>query len=103
MANDPPFATLNHFIADLGIPEESPNPRVGIKYCDVTGTANELRASRASRDSSAADQVYAGANSADQRTDRGGSELRRDRSSSGGYCGHLESQLLKARHQPATT
>src|SRR6266550_8929237 len=31
MANDPPFATLNHFIADLGIPEESPNPRVGIK------------------------------------------------------------------------
>ena len=30
MANDPPFATLNHFIADLGIPEESPNPRVGI-------------------------------------------------------------------------
>jgi hypothetical protein len=30
MANDPPFATLNHFIADLGIPKESASPRVGI-------------------------------------------------------------------------
>jgi hypothetical protein len=31
MANDPPFATLNHLIADLGIPGESANPRVGIR------------------------------------------------------------------------
>src|SRR5882757_5671159 len=27
MANDPPFATLNHFIPDLGIPRESGTPR----------------------------------------------------------------------------
>jgi hypothetical protein len=31
MANDPPFATLNHFVADLGIPEESATARFGIK------------------------------------------------------------------------
>jgi hypothetical protein len=30
MANDPPFAILNHFAADLGIPQESANPRIGI-------------------------------------------------------------------------
>src|SRR5215471_6831710 len=30
MANDPPFATLNHFVADLGIPEESATARFGI-------------------------------------------------------------------------
>src|SRR6266446_420881 len=31
MANDPPFATLNHFAADLGIPSESDLLRVGIR------------------------------------------------------------------------
>src|SRR6266852_2581440 len=30
MANRPPFATLNHFATDLGIPEVSDTPRVGI-------------------------------------------------------------------------
>src|SRR6266446_5561603 len=30
MANDPPFATLNHFAADLGIPSESDLLRTGI-------------------------------------------------------------------------
>ena len=30
MANDPPFATLNHFAADLGIPNESDLLRIGI-------------------------------------------------------------------------
>jgi hypothetical protein len=30
MANYPPFATLNHFAADLGIPRESKSSRVGI-------------------------------------------------------------------------
>src|SRR4029434_3712378 len=30
MANDPPFATLNHFAADLGIPSESDLLRIGI-------------------------------------------------------------------------
>jgi len=30
MANDPPFATLNHFVADLGIPEESATARSGM-------------------------------------------------------------------------
>src|SRR5690349_5181232 len=31
MANDPPFARLNHFAADLGIPRESIIPRIGIR------------------------------------------------------------------------
>ena len=31
MANGPPFATLNHVAADLGIPNESEPLRVGIK------------------------------------------------------------------------
>src|SRR6266540_2263756 len=30
MANDPPFAALNHFTGDLGIPSESDFPRIGI-------------------------------------------------------------------------
>jgi hypothetical protein len=34
MANDPPFATLNHFAADLGIPSESDLLRIGIRYLD---------------------------------------------------------------------
>jgi hypothetical protein len=32
MANDPPFATLNHFAADLGIPSESDLLRIGITH-----------------------------------------------------------------------
>jgi ABC-type uncharacterized transport system substrate-binding protein len=32
MANDPPFATLNHFAADLGIPNESDLLRIGINH-----------------------------------------------------------------------
>jgi hypothetical protein len=37
MANDPPFATLNHFAADLGIPSESDLLRIGISRdkCDL--------------------------------------------------------------------
>jgi hypothetical protein len=31
MANGPPFATLNHVAADLGIPNESEPLRVGIR------------------------------------------------------------------------
>jgi UDP-glucose 4-epimerase len=31
MANGPPFATLNHFAADLGLPSESESPRIGIR------------------------------------------------------------------------
>jgi len=31
MANDPPFATLNHFTGDLGIPSESDSLRIGIR------------------------------------------------------------------------
>src|SRR6266540_3155162 len=31
MANSPPFATLNHFAGDLGIPRESATRRVGIR------------------------------------------------------------------------
>jgi len=30
MANGPPFATLNQFAADLGIPSESQSLRIGI-------------------------------------------------------------------------
>jgi hypothetical protein len=30
MANDPPFAILNHFAGDLGIPRESDSLRIGI-------------------------------------------------------------------------
>jgi hypothetical protein len=30
MANDPPFATLNHVAGDLGIPSESALLRIGI-------------------------------------------------------------------------
>src|SRR5262249_3685969 len=36
MANDPPFATLNHFAADLGIPSESDLLRTGISGSSVT-------------------------------------------------------------------
>jgi hypothetical protein len=32
MANDPPFATLNHFAGDLGIPSESAPLRIGISF-----------------------------------------------------------------------
>src|SRR6266536_2474696 len=45
MANDPPFATLDHVTGDLGIPSESDFPRVGITrwvwtepgpfYCEI--------------------------------------------------------------------
>jgi hypothetical protein len=31
MANDPPFATLNHVAGDLGIPSESALLRIGIR------------------------------------------------------------------------
>src|SRR5271170_2696298 len=34
MANDPPFATLNHFTDDLGIPSESVSLRIGISRLD---------------------------------------------------------------------
>jgi hypothetical protein len=32
MANDPPFATLNHVAGDLGIPSESALLRIGISF-----------------------------------------------------------------------
>jgi hypothetical protein len=37
MANDPPFATLNHFAADLGIPSESDLLRIGIRRLGSKG------------------------------------------------------------------
>jgi hypothetical protein len=37
MANDPPFATLNHFAADLGIPSESDLLRIGISLASSEG------------------------------------------------------------------
>src|SRR5580700_1299002 len=37
MANHPPFATLNHFAADLGIPSESKSSRVGINTQQFMG------------------------------------------------------------------
>jgi hypothetical protein len=44
MANDPPFATLNHFAADLGIPSESDLLRIGISLglCLVTGSRPDV-------------------------------------------------------------
>jgi hypothetical protein len=38
MANDPPFATLNHVAGDLGIPSESALLRIGISQ-DYDDTA----------------------------------------------------------------
>jgi hypothetical protein len=35
MANDPPFATLNHVAGDLGIPSESALLRIGISCADT--------------------------------------------------------------------
>jgi hypothetical protein len=37
MANGPPFATLNHVAADLGIPNESEPLRVGISHPSIAG------------------------------------------------------------------
>src|SRR5579863_5180248 len=37
MANDPPFATLNHFTGDLGIPLESDSLRIGIRHGFIDG------------------------------------------------------------------
>jgi hypothetical protein len=34
MANDPPFATLNHVAGDLGIPSESALLRIGITHSE---------------------------------------------------------------------
>src|SRR6516164_3931837 len=43
MANDPPFATLNHFAADLGIPSESDLLRIGIRsHCGLGGLLTRL-------------------------------------------------------------
>jgi hypothetical protein len=36
MANDPPFATLNHFTGDLRIPSESEFLKIGISYKNVS-------------------------------------------------------------------
>ena len=48
MANDPPFATLNHFAADLGIPSESDLLRIGITYRSIKNAgAFEAYAKRA--------------------------------------------------------
>src|SRR4029453_5543647 len=47
MANDPPFATLNHFAADLGIPSESDLLRIGISpYWEHDGWRGPARAKR---------------------------------------------------------
>jgi hypothetical protein len=44
MANDPPFATLNHCAADLEIPSESVSLRVGISHRQaVNGNALQCR------------------------------------------------------------
>src|SRR3954454_11809563 len=36
MANDPPFAALNHVVSDSKIPKESDNRRVGITHSNHT-------------------------------------------------------------------
>jgi hypothetical protein len=36
MANDPPFATLNHVAGDLGIPSESALLRIGINSHEIS-------------------------------------------------------------------
>jgi hypothetical protein len=41
MANDPPFATLNHVAGDLGIPSESALLRIGIRGARAAMTAAE--------------------------------------------------------------
>ena len=41
MANGPPFATLNHVAADLGIPNESEPLRVGIRYKQQIATLKD--------------------------------------------------------------
>src|SRR6516225_7097022 len=46
MANDPPFATLNHFVADLGIPNESDLLRIGISDRSRAGQARHPDAAR---------------------------------------------------------
>jgi hypothetical protein len=42
MANDPPFATLNHFSADLGIPSESDFLRLGIRWVQTVWKRADL-------------------------------------------------------------
>jgi hypothetical protein len=42
MANGPPFATLNHVAADLGIPNESEPLRVGIMGGNSSLTEREI-------------------------------------------------------------
>src|SRR5271154_1023084 len=44
MANDPPFATLNHFTDDLGIPSESVSLRIGIIPFAVEISALDIEA-----------------------------------------------------------
>jgi hypothetical protein len=39
MANDPPFATLNHVAGDLGIPSESALLRIGISHLQLVGAS----------------------------------------------------------------
>jgi hypothetical protein len=39
MANDPPFATLNHVAGDLGIPSESALLRIGISFGDMVSSS----------------------------------------------------------------
>jgi hypothetical protein len=43
MANNPPFAILNHATADSGIPRESPNRRVGISGTIIRFVEGECR------------------------------------------------------------
>src|SRR6266545_5546640 len=50
MANDPPFATLNHFPADLGIPSESDLLRIGIIHASYRGAASEPNVGPAAKD-----------------------------------------------------
>ena len=42
MANDPPFATLNHVTGDLGIPSELALLRIGIKLCPTRSSGYAL-------------------------------------------------------------
>src|SRR6185503_12887499 len=49
MANDPPFATLNHVAGDLGIPSESALLRFGINPCGRLNTG-DLIGQRQARD-----------------------------------------------------
>jgi hypothetical protein len=56
MANDPPFAILNHFAGDLGIPRESDSLRIGI-ITHLRNFGTQLSSSSASSSGSSSSEV----------------------------------------------